>query len=387
MIKRYWRELPWDGEGWVRTGDPALAALRQWAASQWRGGHAPIPSGIIWLGSRMLWPLAAAGQVARLARRLHGFAPRAVYADCIRTGASPLEAHVWRSLHATPHPLPAKASALLVARLGNPEEQRLLADKLAAAAALAATGAVFPNLVHRWGSDSPVTLSTEMRSGAPLFIKPRHGHSGRGTFALDHAHSGWRVDGHPVSESDLLARIAGLVRHGELLVQERVSAAPSLADWAGNGRAPVLRLVTARLPNGRPFLHSALMAIGVPGQNPGNFLEGTVFAPIDITTGTAAPGVLLARPADKFHTLPWNGATLEGRSLPDFKAAADAVLRAMIALPGLPAIHWDVIPSEQGPVMLEGNVSGNWILVSLPERDNLAAGSLSRLLTKWRPKA
>lgn len=385
MIRRYVRELPWGGEGWARPDDPALADLRRWAAAQWRSAHAPIPSGIIWLASHLLWPLAVAGQVAALARRLPGLARWTVYADCVRTGASPLEAHVWRSLHATPHPLPAKASALLVSRLGAREEQRLLADKLAAAAALSAVGPVFPKLVQLMRSQEPIALADELRAGTALFVKPRHGHGGRGGFALDYVDAEWRVDGRPVSEPDLLARIARSVRGDDLLIQERVCAHPALENLAQGGRAPVLRLVTARYPGARPFLHSALMALSVPGQNPANFLEGTVFAPVDCATGTMVQGLLLARPRDWLSVLPWTGVALENSKVPDFDDAVHAALSAMAALPDLPVVHWDLIISSDGPIMLEGNVSGNWIVASLPEREGLAACNLAHVLSAWKP--
>lgn len=385
MLKRYWRELPWDGEGWACADDPVLADLRRWAAAQWRIEHAPIPSGIIWLASLLLWPLAVAGQVARLARRLPTLARWTVYVDCVRTGASALEAHVWRSLHATPHPLPAKASALLISRLGSSEDQRLLADKLVAAAALSAVGPVFPKLVQLVRSEGPIELAAELRAGAALFAKPRHGHGGRGGFALDYVGSEWRINGRPVSESDLLARIARSVRDDDLLIQERVPAHPALENLSQGGRAPVLRLVTARYPGARPFLHSALMAVSVPGQNPANFLEGTVFAPVDSATGTIAHGLLLARPRDRLSVLPWNAVALEMRKVPDFDEAVCAALCAMTALPGLPVVHWDVILSSDGPVMLEGNVSGNWILASLPEREDLAVCGLAHVLSTWKP--
>lgn len=385
MIKRYLRELPWDGEGWARPDDPVLADLRRWAAAQWRSEHAPIPSGIICLASRLLWPLAVAGQVVGLARRLPTLARWTVYADCVRTGASPLESHVWRSLHATPHPLPAKASALLISRLGSAEDQHLLADKLAAAAALSAVGPVFPKLVQLVRSEGPIELAAELRSGSALFAKPRHGRGGRGGFAIDYVESEWRVDGRPVSESALLARIARSVRDDDLLIQERVPAHPALESLTQRGRAPVLRLVTARYPGAPPFLHSALMTVNVPGQNPANFLEGMVFVPVERTTGTMAPGLLLARPHERLSVLPCNAVVLEDRKIPDFHAAVCAALSAMTILPGLPVVHWDVIVSCDGPVMLEGNVSGNWILASLPEREGLAVCSLAHVLSAWKP--
>lgn len=383
MDTRYWRNLPWDGEGWGGGIDPLLAALSVWAAREWRLQRAPRLHGVLALVSKILWLLAAGARVRQFARRLKGVSPLVVYWDCVRTGAMPLEAHVWRSLHATPHPLPARASALLMSRLGAPEAHRLLADKLATANALSATGLSFPKLIQFISCAQPIALSLETRLGAALFVKPRRGHGGLGGFALIEHRGEWRTDGRSVSTPELLARMAQLVRYDDVLIQEHVLAAPDLADLASDGRAPVLRLTTTCLPNAEPFLHSALLTIAVPDRNPQNFLNGTVLAPIDIRSGRVLRGLSLGRPHDRLDRLPWNAALLNGRRLPNFGEAAAAAQRAMAALPALPVVHWDLILSAEGPIFLEGNTSGNWIIASLPERDGVAECALSHILAKW----
>jgi hypothetical protein len=42
-----------------------------------------------------------------------------------------------------------------------------------------------------------------------------------------------------------------------------------------------------------------------------------------------------------------------------------------------------VIQTGAGPVFLEGNTSGNWIIASLPDLDGLSAGSLADVLASW----
>jgi len=339
--------------------------------------------GFIRLASRLLWPLAAAGRVMQLARRLDGIAPVAVYRDCVRTGATPLEAHIWRSLHRTPHPLPARAAALLMARLGDPEAHILLADKLAAATALSAIGLEFPRLVHLFEREKPIELAHLKRFSGALFVKTRHGHGGRGGFALTMDGGGWRVDGCAVSTPALLERLARLAAHDDLLIQERLQTSPDLTDLAVDGRAPVLRLTTSRLPGAEPVLHAALLAIGVPGHSPRHFLKGAVYVPIDISTGRMTRGLSLARPQDRLESLAWNAAALSGRQLPAFHQAAEAALGAMSALQ-LPLVHWDLIHTADGPVLLEGNTNGNWIIASLPEWDGVASTAFSQILAKWR---
>src|SRR5690606_21334571 len=142
-------------------------------------------------------------------------------------------------------------------------------------------------------------------------------------------------------------------------------AHPALDDLADAGRPPVLRLTTARAVDGAPFLYSALLAIPVPGVSPRAFLRGHLWAPTDRTSGRLAAAASLGAPARRFEALPWNGAPIAGRELPGFAAAADAAVRAMRLIPALPLVNWDVILAPQGPVFLEGNAVGNWILTCL----------------------
>ncbi|MGC6328483.1 sugar-transfer associated ATP-grasp domain-containing protein [Rhizorhabdus sp. FW153] len=385
MARRFWHNLPWDGQGLARASDPTLYHLRSWSARAWRRERAPSLHGAVGFASKFLWPLAALGAALRFSRRIEGVAPVRLYRDCVATGATPLEAHVWRTLHASPHPLPARAAALLLPRLGSPEAHHLLADKLATAAKLAEAALTFPTLFGVLEQGKPIDFSSAALPDRPLFLKPRHGHGGRGAFALD-GHAGeWRIDGQAVPMPTLLDRLQRSVRFDDLLVQERLTASPDLVDLAVADPAPVLRIVTGRWPGAEPFVHSAMLTLGVPGQNPAHFLDGALYVPVDVSTGRMMRGIRLSRPNDRLDRLPWNGAALKGRVLPDFGIALAAALRAMDALPPLPLVHWDFIPTASGPVLLEGNSSGNWIIATLPQLEGPVACDLADILAQWVP--
>jgi hypothetical protein len=382
MLSRYWRGLPWDGQGWADGCDPVLAALSGEAARAWRHDRAPVLGGALWLASRLLWPLAAAERVVQLARRLEAASPVSLYRDCVRTGATPLEAHVWRSLHGTPHPLPARASALLMARLGDPDARILLADKLAAGTMLSGLGIKVPRTLRLLPRGQPVTFPEQPPWRGPLFVKPRRGYGGRGGLALTEHGEGWLLDGRPASTGAVQGRLSRLAAHDDLLVQDRLLASSDQADLAVEGRAPVLRLVTTRRRKAEPVLHSALLTIPTPDHEPRHFLKGAVHAPIDLTTGRMTRGVSLSDPGNRLERLAWNPAPLAGRRLDGFHQAVEGALVAMGAL-DLPLVHWDVIQTGAGPVFLEGNTSGNWIIASLPDLDGLSAGSLADVLASW----
>jgi len=382
MLKRYWRGLPWTGRGWASGDDPVLADLRLWAAEHWLRTRAPVLRPVLRLADRMLWPLAAFARSRAFVRAREGAA--SPFRDSLLSGATPVEAHAWRSLHGTRHPLPARASALLMSRLGDLSGRRLLADKLAAATALGEIGIAFPALHGLLRRGEAACLPTDPTGRGDLFVKPRFGQGGRDTFSLTRTGHAWELDGRPVAASVLLERLSRSAKQGDLLVQERLVAAPDLMDLAADGRAPVLRLVTARCPGEAPFLHSAVVSVAVPGRRPAHFLDGAVYAAVDPSVGRLVDGLSLGRPGERMATLPWNGASLAGRTLHGFGDAVTIALRAMAAVPPLPVVHWDFIPTVAGPVLLEGNTSGNWIIASLPGLHGLAACPLPPLLARWR---
>lgn len=387
MLKRYWHGLPWTGEGWGPGDDPVLADLRQWAAGQWLHSQPPLLRHGLRLADRLLWPVAAFARSRAFARAREDTAAASLFRDSLMSGATPMEAQAWRSLHGTRHPLPARASALLMSRLGEQTAQRLLADKLAAATVLGRVGIPFPTLHGICRKGEIPRLPTGTAGRGDLFIKPRHGQGGRGGFCLTRSGDSWQMDGAAVAESALLDRMNRAAAQDDLLIQERLVAPPDLADLATCDRAPVLRIVTARHPEAAPFLHSALVSIGVPGRSPAHFLEGAVYAAIDPSTGRLVDGLSLGQPGTRMATLPWNGALLAGRPLAGFEEAVAIALRAMAALPPTPVLHWDVIPTATGAVMLEGNTSGNWIIASLPGLHGLEACPLPPLLMLWRAAA
>lgn len=389
MLKRFWRGLPWDGMGWDGEDetDPILASLRRRAAAGWRQRHVPPAlRAPLWLADRITWPLAALARTQAYASAigLPSAETRQLFRDCLLTGGNPMEVHVWRALFGGRHPLPARSVGRLLTALGTPEAHALLADKLATAEHLAASGALFPVLQRVLQRGETVSLALLDELEPDLFVKPRYGQGGRNAFALSRHGEGWHIDGQLVEMSVLRARLEKLSRQDDLLLQEWLTAAPTLADLSADGRAPVLRLTTACLPGEAPFLHTALLSIAVPGQDPRDFRKGAIHAPIDPANGRLAAGLSLAAPAERLDRLGWNGAPLASRPVPWFQEASAMALRAMAALPPVPLVHWDVIATADGPILLEGNSAGNWILASLPGAYGLDAGPLAPILARWR---
>lgn len=388
MLRKLWRLSPWDGQGWGACSDPGLAPLRRAAAAGFRRKVAPPLRPFLACADRSVWAAAAAARTSAFARAngLNAVDAALLFGDCLLSGADPVEAWVWRGVFGGRHPLPARAAGLLLLRLGDAAGHRLLADKAAAAERFAQAGATVPVLratIRREDALNEADMPAPA-SAAGLFVKPRRGCGGRGAFSLVKEGGGWRVNGGPPTDWPALrSRLLRLAETDDLLVQDRLTARLDLADPAADGRAPVLRLTSACAPGQPPFLHSALLNIPVPGRDSRHFLHGEIHAPINPADGRIACGVSFARPQERLTALPWNGAPLAGRDISGF---FDAVAMASVAaamIPPLPLVNWDFILTDDGPVLLEGNSAGNWILTNLAGRYDLDAGSPGPLLAAW----
>jgi hypothetical protein len=170
---------------------------------------------------------------------------------------------------------------------------------------------------------------------------------------------------------------------GDLLVQQKLGAATELSDLVTAGRAPVLRVTVVCTPGGSPHLHSALLAIDVPGEHPRDFIRGQIRVPIEIHTGRMAHGIWFLRPQERFSMLPWNKSPLLGREMPHFEKAIEIVLSATSLIGRLAIVNWDLIVTPDGAVILEGNTCGDWILTNLSAAENLPTDPLAPLLSRW----
>jgi hypothetical protein len=376
-LQKLWASLPYDGQGFAPgVADPALAHLRVWAALRFWKATPRWYRPLLICMARLAWGVACASHVRAYVRlqTLQSQTVRMLLADCLRSGARPNEALIWRRFfnlpgqQSGPHPLPGRALGVLLSRLGSAKEHRLVADKQAMAELLAVAGLPTPQLVEIVPAGHEINATSGHWSRPDLlFVKPRHGSAARGA----------------MSGTDFLRRKPATAGSDDLLVQARLQPARELADLAACGAAPVLRITTAREPEGTAFVHSALLSISVPGESPRNFLTGHVWVPIDPATGFMGPGIRFSQADRRYLHLPWSQAPVADRAMPRLRDAIEMVLRATALYPGLPLMNWDVIVTEAGPVILEGNTCGDWILTNLSQVQRLETVALGPLLSRW----
>ena len=262
--------------------------------------------------------------------------------------------------------------------MGDRNQRIRLVDKVATAEAVRPFPVQMP---RQLAVIEAGTVAPELPDATEMFVKPRGGRRSRNAFSVVRIGQGaYWVDGARHDEAYVVARLRKAAADDDLLVQQCLTGIPEIADLNNTeGGAPVLRIVTACEPNGRPFLHSAWITIRVPGEAPGHPLRDALRAPISIATGTLLAGYWLGAQQMRFERSPWHQAQIAGRILPGFREAGEAAQ----AFPGVPIIGWDVILTKDGPVVLEGNNGTDFILIDWAAEGAPDAVPLMQLLLRW----
>lgn len=372
--------MPVDGRGWAWPDDTRRLLFKKTAAAVKR--RLPTPaSAFLLAGARAGWLPFAFMEAWTYARRRGGRTPfQPLFLDCLMAGAWPPEAWLWRELFGERIEFGMRATSLLLSELGDAAGHRLLEDKAAAAAVLRDAGAPVPETL---AIIRPGCVEQELQplrdAGVGLAIKPQSGYGAHGLIMAEPLGDGrWRVNGADTGWEDF----AGRLRRARtpLLAQARLRGARTLDGFLDAERPPILRIATARRPGAAPFVYGAILSTPVPGNAASTFVTKDIRAAVDLDTGRLDAALLFANPRRKLASVPWNGARIEGRILEGVSAAAQATLTAAAAVPALPVISWDVVLTDAGPVILEGNSMGNWLLVRFSGR---GAGSLLPLLAEW----
>ena len=238
----------------------------------------------------------------------------------------------------------------------------LLDDKLLFAHLMQALAVPHPRVhavvrggeIRRVDGDASSLPDTIRRHGT-VVVKPIQGTLGRDVHRVSPADSRFSLDGRAIDEAGLVAWIRSLRGHLVTEHMEQAVYARRIYPHTTN----TLRIVT--MFDGEPFIAVALHRFGVASSVPvDNFSRGGLCCRVDLATGTLGPGGRRAAPGRGLtwhETHPETGERLAGRAVPMWSEITDAVVDLAGRLPSLPYVGWDVIPTERGPVMLEGNNS------------------------------
>jgi hypothetical protein len=160
----------------------------------------------------------------------------------------------------------------------------------------------------------------------------------------------------PLSGDALKTCLEKLSTHGGLLVQPRLLNHDYLAGLSTGGLCTA-RLVTVRTPDGKPELVAAMLRMPLGNSVVDNFSAGGIACPIDFRSGVLRGPAVSWTPLSAGHDHHLDTAKeIDGVRLPDWDKAIRICIDAHTAFTSCPAIGWDIAFTQDGPVLVEGNL-------------------------------
>jgi hypothetical protein len=188
----------------------------------------------------------------------------------------------------------------------------------------------------------------------PIVMKPVRGTLGRGIHIIEPLPDGLRVNGRPIAAAELVSKL----RNEHYVVAPRIQqAAYARTIFAGSLNS--IRVMTLIDPTtGLPFIPLAVHRFGADCTAPfDGFPNGGVIAPVDVETGRLGT-VIRMRQGERRIQLeahPDTGAQMTGVELPRWADIRAELLALAARMPFLPYIGWDVVITDSGFLINEGN--------------------------------
>lgn len=205
----------------------------------------------------------------------------------------------------------------------------------------------------------PEELLAYLRTEGDVVLKPRRGQKGRGVFAVGASGDEIIWDGVRQPSEGLVAALGTLDGY---LVTEKVHHA-AYADLFPHSVNSARVIVVQDQDLGlAPFAPVAVQRFGASGTGvTDNAARGGLYAHIHPLTGELSAAVRFASSFGEgnasFSHHPDTGATIQGVRVPHWTAVQAGLLALSARYPAFKVIGWDVVVTETGFSVLEGNVA------------------------------
>ncbi len=192
-----------------------------------------------------------------------------------------------------------------------------------------------------------------------LVLKPIWGAKGKGISIIERAHGACLVDGRPATLAELKQRLSTMDRYMITDFAEQAAYAREIFPGSANS----IRILTMVDEDRRPFIASAAHRFGaVRSQGPvDSWSRGGLSAGIDLETGTLSAAVTSLEYSymERHDRHPDTGTAITGNRVAGWDSICRGVLELAGKLPYLPYIGWDVIATDSGYLVIEGNKQSN----------------------------
>jgi hypothetical protein len=176
---------------------------------------------------------------------------------------------------------------------------------------------------------------------------------------------GWDVEILKRADHDDASLLKYMKSKGFDLAEEFIVQHPEISRLSDSG-VNTVRIISQLNKDNEVEILGARMRISVNTWED-NLASGNIEAPVDLEKGRInGIGVYsdITKPGEATH--PVSGITLMGYQIPLWEQCLDLVKRAALHRPENRAVGWDVVLTEKGPELLEGNHNWCKILWQIP---------------------
>ncbi len=188
-----------------------------------------------------------------------------------------------------------------------------------------------------------------------LVLKPIWGAKGNGISIVEGFGAGCRVNGQKMAWHELEARLSRMDRY---LVSDYAQQA-FYAQEIFPGSANSIRILTMHDEDGVPFIAAATHRFGSNGSSRpvDNWSAGGLSAGVDLESGELSAGVtsLEFSRMERHDHHPDTGTPIKGNTVANWDVIRAGIVEVAGKVPFLPYIGWDVVATDSGYLIIEGN--------------------------------
>ncbi len=237
-------------------------------------------------------------------------------------------------------------------------KDKLMWDEVAGRAGLRPPAIV---TVHDGAQQDLSTLYAVLADWAPrgVVIKPAGGHQGRGVVVFAGLDAGGRagttIRGRQRTIASAVRRTSGAPGGDRLIVQELLRQHAGLDDYAPQPLSTV-RVFTLLRRDGSVRVLGAFLRLGRADAMTDNYSKGGIAVDVDVTSGTLRRGVRVTDGVvHRMDQHPDSTTPFVGRQLPCWPEVVDLCSTAASMFEPVRLIGWDVMVTDAGPRLIEGN--------------------------------
>lgn len=213
-----------------------------------------------------------------------------------------------------------------------------------------------------------------------MFVKTIAGTYGIGSFTICRTTAGdYEFDGKSGTLDDAYRHIESKLRQegGGWIVQPRLRSHAALLTLVSQNGLATARVVTA-MNKGVASLVIACFKITVGANITDNFAKGAsgnLLASVDLSTGRLSDAWGTCRTdwpeIARFERHPESQQQIGGFTLPLWNETVDLALRVQRSLPTLASCGWDIAITDDGPILLEGNLNYDISILQIAHQKGL----------------